>query len=109
MQRLDHGHADLPRPDHEDLHRASLAGTGCPFGLVLDPHGFCDPVDVVEERDDLDRVVDGGVGETGLAQAIDRRGVDRGRLAGQRDREVAERPLPPVEARIPVVVGGVSR
>jgi hypothetical protein len=87
----------------------SLARTGGPFGLVLDADGLRDPVDVVEERDDLDRVVDGRIGEPGVAQAVDRLRIDPGRLVGERDGEVAERAQPRVEARVPIVVDGVSR
>jgi hypothetical protein len=109
VQRLDHGHSNLSRADDEDLHRASLAGAAGPLGLVLDAHGLRDPVDVVEERDDLDRVVDGRVREAGGAQAVDRGGVDRGRVVRQRDREVAKRAAAGVELRVSIVVGGVSR
>ena len=51
----------------------------------------------------------GRVREPGRTQALDRLCVDAGRLAGQRDGEVAERARPLVEARVSVVVGGVSR
>jgi len=80
-----------------------------PLGLVLDPDGLRDAVDVVEERDHLDRVVDRLVAEPGRTQPVDLALVDRRRLERQVDGEVAEREEPCVEAGRLVVVGRVSR
>ena len=75
-----------------------------PLGLVLDPDAVRDPVDVVEVRDDLDRVRDRHVVVARVAEGLhvvlgDRRGRE-----GELDREVAERPAGRVEPRSPVIV-----
>jgi hypothetical protein len=68
-----------------------MRSASLPVGLVVHADSLGDPVDVVEVRDHLDRVVDGGVGQADFAQALEigRRG--RRRLAGYLDRKVTER------------------
>ena len=72
------------------------------FGLDADPFG--DPVDVVEERDHLDRIVDARVAQAVTSKAIDVSRRDRGGLVRELDGKVAERPNPRLDVRLPVVV-----
>jgi hypothetical protein len=63
-----------------------------PVGLGLGPDRFGDPVDVVEVRDHLDRVVDRDIVEPDRAQRVGFGRADRGGIEGQLPRVVAERP-----------------
>ena len=69
---------------------ALLAPFGLPFGLGTDPDALGDAVDVVEVRDHLDRIVDGGVVPAVPAQLVGVGGSDAGRRAGELDRIVAQ-------------------
>jgi hypothetical protein len=102
--------ADLAGTDHEDLQlRRSLARrpVSPPLGLVVDPHGVGDTVDVVEVRDHLDGVVDARVAPALPAKSLDVRQANYSRLAGDLDCEVAERPHAWLEVSPPVVMGRV--
>jgi hypothetical protein len=79
-----------------------------PFRLVLDAHCVRDPVDVVEVRHHLDRVVDGGVVETMAAERLDVGRRDGGRRTGELGGEVAQRACSRVERRRPVVDGDLA-
>lgn len=62
-----------------------------PVRLVVDANRLGDPVHVVEVRDDLDRVVDGGVAPAERAKGLRVLRGDGRRLERQLQREVAER------------------
>ncbi len=75
-----------------------------PLGLALDAHAFGDPVDVVEERDDLNGVVDGGVVPAVAAKEIGILTADLRGRRGELDGVVAERADAWLEIGLPVVV-----
>ena len=78
-----------------------------PLGLRIRPHALRDPVDVVEVRDHLDRVVDRRVVDALRAERLRVVGPDRGRCQRQLPRVVAERTGAWVERRLAVVVLGM--
>lgn len=80
-----------------------------PLWLAIDAHGLRDPVDVVEERDDLNGVVDGRVRPPFGPQGLDLWPGVRGRAMGQLNREVTQRAHARLELGLAVVVRGVLR
>src|SRR5688500_1392114 len=77
-----------------------LAGHGVgPFRIGIDADSLGDPVDVVEERDHLDRVVDARVAQAVASKAVDVRRRDRAGLVRQLDGKVAQRANPRLDVR----------
>jgi hypothetical protein len=80
-----------------------------PIGFRLDPDSLRDPVDVVEVRDHLDRVMDRGIAPPLGPQPLDPRIADRSRLMSQLHGEVAERAHARLEVGPPIIVRCVLR
>jgi len=74
-----------------------------PVGLRIDPQPVGDAVDVVEERDDLGRIVDGAVREADPSQPLDVLLSDARGSSGELHRVVQQGARCLVEARLAVV------
>ena len=81
-----------------------LVGTGRPFRLLVRPDAFGDPVDVVEVRDHLNRVVDRPIVEAVPPKDVGVVRADRRGGQGQLPRVVAEDAKPGLEVALAVVV-----
>ena len=85
-----------------------LAGQGVgPFRLGLDADSLGNPVDVVEERDHLDRIVNARVAQAVTSKTVGISLGDRSRLMRELHRKVAQGSDPRLDLSLPVVVRGV--